>query len=487
MKLLSFGIGVSGGRCALGDFDGQTLRLSELLRFANEPVRMGSYPRWDIPYLLRKLKQGLAEAERTGHTDVTGVGIGAYCSDFALLDEYDELMSQPFHHSGPLGDAAYLDGILTQQEFYERTGVFPERSCAAYQLYALNREFPALLARARHLLFLPNLLGFYLTGLRSSEKSLASASGMLNIRTRGWDEELLGKLGLDIAILPEILAPGQALGRLNSASREETGMSDAIVSVCGHAAGAALSVPAKRGETCAYLLCGTEAVLGVETDEPITHKIAFAGQYSNRLGFGESVHFTKHMPGQRLTNRLKREYEARHGVISFAEMDEQERAAAPFLALIDPEAPEFAGSGEVTEKIHAFCDRTNQPRPEGLGSLMRCINESSALLCRRNIDALEDVLGYGLPLLRVVGGGIHNRGFMRMLACALERPVRACPDEAAAAGNIAAQLLGLGELKSVWEARTLISESFHAQTYAPGEQSAWREALGRFRETVQGR
>jgi rhamnulokinase len=143
----------------------------------------------------------------------------------------------------------------------------------------------------------------------------------------------------------------------------------------------------------------------------------------------------------------------------------------------------------MTEKVYAFCDRTGQKRPDGLGAMMRCLNESIALSYRVNIDALEGILGYGLPELRAVGGGIKNKSLMSMAAGALGKPVRAGPAEASAAGNILAQLLALGEIKDRWEARRIVEESFEGHTYEPAaaDAAAWREALDRYITTIRGK
>jgi rhamnulokinase len=234
--------------------------------------------------------------------------------------------------------------------------------------------------------------------------------------------------------------------------------------------------------------CGTWSLLGVELDEPLTGADAFAAQYTNEGGYGGSIRFLKNIMGQWMANELKRDYERAHGPISFAELDAQELAAPKFTAFVDVDAPQFGLAGHMTEKIHAFCDRTGQKRPEGLGHLMRVINESIALSFRANIDALEKILGYGLPNLRIVGGGIKNRSLMRMAAGALDRPVHAGPIEASAAGNILAQLLAAGEIKDKWEARQLVAASFDERVYEPDANDAagWREAAARYKEKVRG-
>jgi len=493
IKMLGFDYGASSGLGVLGVYDGDKLDLKEIHRFDNTPVFVGRHFRWDFPRLLHELKAGARAAVRAGHRDVGSIGVNTWGVDFGLLDEYGELMSNPFHYRDGLTDDAMesLRAFVPDKELYGRTGIQFMKFNTIYQLFSIKRIYPKFYERACKLLFLPDLFGYFLTGNVTAEYSIASTTAMLDVRRRDWDAELLGMAGIDDGLLPDVKMPGSALGGLLPQVADETGLEGVqVISVCGHdTAGAVLATPIKRVNPGAYLSCGTWSLLGVELDEPLTNDAAFSAQYTNEGGYGGAIRFLKNTMGQWMANEIKREYELEHGPIEFKVIDALERESAPFVSFVDVDAPEFAAPGHMAEKIAAFCDRTGQARPEGLGALIRCVNESIALSYRYNIDALEKILGRAMPELRVVGGGIKNKGLMGMAACALERPVVAGPIEASSAGNILAQLLALGEIKDRWEARQIIENSFDAHTYEPdaSEASGWREALQRYRETVKGK
>jgi len=493
LKMLGIDFGASNGRGILGEYDGSRLSLSEAHRFDNEPVWMGRHLRWDFPRLFHELKTGIRKAAGQGGGAVKSVGVNTWGVDFGLLDKYGELTYNPFHYRDVLTDDAMgeLGNVIPDRELYGRTGIQFMRFNTIYQLFALKKSYPDALERAYRMLFLPDLFGYMLTGNMTAEYSIASTSAMLDVKRRDWDVELLAKAGVDTRILPAITMPGAPLGALSAQVAEETGASGLqVISVCGHdTAGAVLASPLDADRPGAYLSCGTWSLLGVELDEPLTHEAAYAAQYTNEGGYGGTIRFLKNIMGQWMANEIKREYELERGPIAFKEMDELERRADPFVSFVDVDAPEFAQPGRMADKVYAFCDRTGQKRPEGLGAVIRCVNESIALSYRTNIDALEGILGYRLPELRVVGGGIKNKGLMSMAACALGRPVLAGPVEASAAGNILAQLLALGEIKDAREARRIVNASFSAQAYEPvaAEASAWDEALARYTETVRGK
>ena len=491
--LLGFDFGASNGRALLGEYDGSKLALSEIHRFDNEPVRLGRHLRWDFPRLFYELAEGMRKTAAAGRRDVGSIGVNTWGVDFGLLDEYGELMYNPFHYRDVLTDDA-MDGLrelIPDAELYRRTGIQFMRFNTIYQLFALLRLYPSAYERTAKLLFLPDLFGYFLTGQMTAEYSIASTTAMLDVGRRDWDVELLSTAGIDASILPRVSMPGAPLGAVLPHVAEETGIKGAqVISVCGHdTAGAVLAAPLRKDKPAAYLSCGTWSLLGVELDEPLTHEKAFLAQYTNEGGYGGTIRFLKNIMGQWMANEIKREYEREHGPISYGEMDAQEREAPRFVSFVDVDAPEFAQPGRMKEKVEAFCDRTGQKRPDSLGALIRCVNESIALSYRVNIDALEDILGYGLPELRAVGGGIKNRSLMAMAACALDRPVCAGPAEASSAGNILAQLLALGEIKDRWEARQITGNSFEEQIYEPDatNASAWREAVARYNETIRGK
>ena len=74
--------------------------------------------------------------------------------------------------------------------------------------------------------------------------------------------------------------------------------------------------------------------------------------------------------------------------------------------------------------------------------------ESLALKYRQAILGLEEIVGYRIPALHIVGGGCKNKILSQFTANAINRPVYAGPIEATAIGNLAAQLISLGAIPS---------------------------------------
>ena len=99
---------------------------------------------------------------------------------------------------------------------------------------------------------------------------------------------------------------------------------------------------------------------------------------------------------------------------------------------------------------------------------------------RDTLDHIIQETGFDIPFIHVIGGGAQSVLLNRYAASAMGRPVYAGPVEAAAAGNICAQLIAAGELGSLADVRSVVRESFPIREYLPEDINEWEDAYGRF-------
>ena len=63
------------------------------------------------------------------------------------------------------------------------------------------------------MLMLPDLLGFWLTGEQSAERTNASTTGLLDIVSGAWNQRaLIDKLGCRARLFPPLVDPGPTIG-----------------------------------------------------------------------------------------------------------------------------------------------------------------------------------------------------------------------------------------------------------------------------------
>ncbi|MCS7070310.1 MAG: FGGY-family carbohydrate kinase, partial [Anaerolinea sp.] len=160
--------------------------------------------------------------------------------------------------------------------------------------------------------------------------------------------------------------------------------------------------------------------------------------------------------------------------------------AEPFRSLIDVDDPSFLPPGDMPARIREFCQRTGQPVPETVGQVMRTVYESLALKYRHVLDSMAAVSGQPINRLHVIGGGSRNNLLNQMTADAIKRPVVAGPAEATALGNAIVQLIALGQIASVRQAREMLSRTAETHTFEPRDPAAWDAAYERYRQIAGG-
>ncbi len=482
-KLLTFDFGASSGRGILADFDGRKLDFREIHRFVNDPVCAFGHYYWDILRLYGEIKTGIGILYRSGEKEIASMGVDTWGVDFALLDEYDKPLSNPFYYRDSLTDGA-MERVyekIPKAELYARTGIQFMKFNTIFQLEALCRLYPRTVERARTMLLMPDLLNYMLTGVKTAELSMVSTTQLMDVRTRDWDREIFRRLWIPTDMLLPVTEPGRVIGSTGEQLYDETNMRIPVVSVCGHDTGSAvLAVPMRPGESCEYISCGTWSLLGVELGQPDTSEKAFCAEYTNEAGFGRTIRFLKNIMGLWIYQEVKRELEHEFGKIDYAVLDAEIAAAAPFGAFIDPDDATFFDKGHMIRKVRDFCARTGQPAPRTRGEILRGVLEGWALKYRYATESLEGILGRSIDAIRMVGGGCKDTLLMSFTAKAAARPVYAGPVEATAVGNTCAQLIAIGELSGPAEARQVVTDSCAVVEYAPDGRDGWDEAYGRF-------
>ena len=187
-NLLAFDIGASNGRAILGQFDGERISMRELHRFENHYVELNGVCYWDLPYIYNQLKQGFLAFRRADIGALDCFGIDTWGVDYGLLDKNGHLLSNPRAYRNAVEeDCAEAWKMMDFPALFSHTGIGNESFNTAYQLYRRKREGDAALEAAETMLFMPDLLGYFLTGEKKSEYTETTTSMLYNPIKRDWD------------------------------------------------------------------------------------------------------------------------------------------------------------------------------------------------------------------------------------------------------------------------------------------------------------
>jgi rhamnulokinase len=375
------------------------------------------------------------------------------------------------------------DGLMEEvwekvgkKNLYDRTGTQFMQFNTIYQLYSIAKNRPELFERTDKLLFMPDLLSYFLTGEKVAEFSMASTTQMLNSKTGDWDYELLDKLGIPSGILEKVVDSATVIGKLTEQVCYETGLKPiTVTAVAGHDTGSAMIAAPADTDLFAFLSSGTWSLLGSELSEPVVNDLTYKYEYSNEGGINRTARLIKNIMGLWIYQECRRQWNKEGDPVSFDELEMSARKAKPFACLIDVDHQDFYHPGEMPERVVDYCRRTGQYVPQNRAEIVRCIMESLALKYRYVFDGLCKIVGSRIPKLHMVGGGCKNTMISQFTANALGTEVTAGPIEATAIGNIAAQLIALGEIKDLRQARAVIKSSFEIKSYFPQDKELWEE------------
>ena len=187
----------------------------------------------------------------------------------------------------------------------------------------------------------------------------------------------------------------------------------------------------------------------------------------------------KNIMGLWLIQECRRDWIKAGAKYSWDEIVQEAKKAQPLRSIIDPDYGEFFAGGNMVAKIQEFCRNTNQPVPETVGEIARCIYESLALKYRWALERLEEIKGQKIDALNIVGGGIQNKLLNQMVADAINRPVITGPVEGAAIGNLLTQAMALGEIKDLAHLRQVVRNSEAVDNYQPNHTQDWEDAYQR--------
>lgn len=485
IRVAAVDLGATSGRVMAGRVTAGRVELEELHRFPNGAVPVNGSLFWDLLGIHREVLAGIGEVARTG--PLHGIGIDSWAVDYGLLDRDGQLLGQPFSHRD-----ARTDGIANKvseqvgaARLYAETGIQQLPFNTLYQLVAAQGS--AALEAAQTLLLLPDLLGYWLTGVQGAERTNASTTQLYDVRVGRWAAELLGGLGLPERILPALRDAGDLVGPLLPEVAEELGVAAdvPVIAVGSHdTASAVVGVPAE-GDRFAYISSGTWSLVGLELDAPVLTEAARLAGFGNEGGVDGTVRFLKNVMGLWVLSESLRAWRDRR--LRDADLPSLLAAAAalePLRTVVDIDDQRLLAPGSASdpmpERVVALAREAGEPVPDTPASVTRCILDSLAVAYRRHLRTAATVADRDIEIVHVVGGGVQNELLCQLTADACGLPVLAGPTEAAALGNVLVQARALGAaVPDLAAMRAVVRDSYDIRRYEPRRGPDWAAAEAR--------
>ncbi len=451
---LAIDIGASSGRHMLATLEGGIIKLEEIYRFANGPVRRDGGIFWDSERLFTEIIAGLRRAGELGKIPES-VAIDTWGVDYVLIDLLGNKLSEPHsYRDTERWDKAVpaVHAVVSQKQLYSKTGIQMQSFNTVYQLWADKCE--GKLDRASAMLMMPEYFNYRLTGIVAHESSNASTSSLINTETYTWDTELIRALGYPERLFQKPMSSSVILGEFSDETAALVGYRSKVALAPSHdTASAVLGSVANEGEL--FLSSGTWSLLGVVDNEAHTSELARSCDFTNEGYSNGKFLFLSNIIGLWMVQQLRHE-EAPE--LSFSALTELARESVT-AHRVNVNDSRFLSPENMKREIESTLGTEltlGESVYVALASLAECYG--SAI---RKLEVLSD---RKYETLNIMGGGSKNTLLNELTEASTGKRVVIGPTEATVVGNIASQMIAAGIISNLDEAKRIIKASSEAGT-----------------------
>lgn len=268
---LGVDIGTTGCRCVAYSDQAEVVTNAERLYPTSSPK-----PGWaeqDPDFVLAQVEECIRDAVQSvqmANYRVTLISFSAVNHGIIPLSRGEPLrpcIIWADNRSTSITEQWRLEG--RQKEFYSRT------CCPIHPMYLpgklvwLAKEEPEAFQRAERFLSLKELLFYRWFGRFVIDASIASSTGLFNVHTFDWDEEILGLTGIKREQLSEVVSTTEVFEGIKREASERLGLSADVRVVIGAGDGVLSSLGAgalSSGEVT--VMIGTSGAARITVSEP---------------------------------------------------------------------------------------------------------------------------------------------------------------------------------------------------------------------------
>ena len=477
-KFLAVDLGAESGRGEIVTLADGKVSMEEIHRFPTRNVQLGKTRYWDFPAIYAEVVEAMRICSARG-VRPSSVSIDTWGVDFGLLGADGSLLGNPVHYRDSRTDGihAHASRIMPIADIFMATALHTMPINSLFQLHAMQRNRSPLLELADTFLMMPDLLAYFLTGVKACELSIAQTSQLVGTDCK-WAQDVIGRFSLPRSMFPGLIEPASVIGPMTPEVAGLTGMGDVpLVACAAHDTSAAVAAVPAAGDDWAFLSCGTWSILGRMVDKPVATRACYEAGFTNEYTYG-GWYLARNILGLWLVQELRRKWDTPSDPWDYERMTAEAvkagRDAKTPSPLVDVSDPRLLAPADMEAALLELITETGQVAPIGRGQLLLCVLESLALEYAWGLDMIEKLIAARPGRLYIVGGGIRNKLLCQLTANACGVEVLAGADQCTALGNALGQALALGVIASRHEIRQVMRDSSQITTYEPKHQPAWQ-------------
>lgn len=413
-------------------------------RVPNGPVHVEGSLRWPIESILGSVEEGLRKAAERASEGIASIAVDGWAVDYIRLGTDGTPLQDPFCYRDERTLAAKeaADRQVDPEQMYRRTGAQPLRINTVYQLLADRASgMDPLLPWVN----LPEYVLYHLGGKLISEYTNATHTGLVDLESGDWSDDLLHRLHLPRESFPTIVPAGTTIGKLRGALAELPAFRDTdLIAPACHDTASAIAGIASPLEGAAYICSGTWSLVGTRIAQPITTDDALRAGFTNQGAAGEGFCFHKNVNGMWILKQCLKAWRSQGRVLDLTELIDKSNECDTVPGIVNVDAAALLLDGDMPSMINDQLAEEGHARIEDADGnepvFARVLFESLARRYAETIRDLECTLGHKVERIHVLGGGSLNRLLTRLTAehCAL--PVEVGESESSIVGNFAVQL-----------------------------------------------
>lgn len=204
--VLALDVGTSSVRARVYDERGEHLEGVEAQTKYEVTHGHDGRAEFDPEHLVEATVAALDEARREAGGPLVAVGASCFWHSLMAVDARGRALSPlvTWRDTRSVAAAERLAGLVDADAVHARTGCVLHPSYWPAKLLWLRETAPDLFRAAHRFVSFADYLYGQLAGELRTSLSMASGTGLLDVGTCTWDEELLGVVGLDADRLPEV-------------------------------------------------------------------------------------------------------------------------------------------------------------------------------------------------------------------------------------------------------------------------------------------
>lgn len=468
-NLIAMDCGNSSYRLVLGKYENGIIKTEVIAQEKNSMVKINGYDCWDIVKIYQFLVTNIKKCILKGIVP-DAIGICTWGVDFAFFDKEGFSLGEMLSYRNTMGQEV-LDSLSKdeQNELFYETGILCNRINSVYLMSALKKIMPTRTKAASHVLMVPDILNYLLTGKMVNEPSELSTTQLMSAKTQTVDEKVCAKFGISPSWFSEIGCHGKAIGELLPELKKELGINKSLPVICvpSHdTASAVAAIPAKE-EPFLFISSGTWALIGAELDEPIITQDVLEADLTNEIGAFGKITLLKNSTGMFILDRIKHEYEEETGnPISWDDFFDLAKEE-PSNLVFDVNDPQFFNPDHMAKCIHKELQKQDSSIPYSFPLFISVAQRSMANGYAETLQTLEKVTKKSFDQVYMVGGGIRNDIINQMTADLSGKTVITCSEESTCLGNLGTQLTYFNPEMTITHIRKIFGKSIETKEFHP--------------------